>query len=57
MINASSGMAVSSVIYTALSWPMVAVSASFGTVVAVLASVWPANVAASLVPADAARAD
>jgi putative ABC transport system permease protein len=57
VMNASSGFPVGSVIYTVLKWPMVALSASFGTAVALVASLWPAHVAANLVPADAVRAD
>ncbi len=50
-------MAMSTVIYTQFNWSPVAAAITFGTAIAVLASLWPANWAARIVPADAVKAD
>ena len=52
-----SGFSFSVLLYTDFRWSTVAGSILFGTAVAVLASIYPAWVASSLVPADAVRAD
>ena len=56
-MRASGEMAVSSFIYTKFRWVPVIFALTFSTVVATLASAWPAHMASSLNPADAVRAD
>lgn len=56
-MNASQEMAVSAYIYTKFRWPPVLFALGFSTIIATLASAWPAHMASSLNPADAVRAD
>lgn len=46
---------IPTVIYTYFSWAQIALSISFGAIVALLASIWPAKHAVSIHPADAVR--
>lgn len=48
---------LSTMLYLHLSWPVVFGSATFGAIIAMIASIYPANHAATLNPADAVRAD
>ena len=50
-------MAMASTLYMSFTWPPVIVALVFGTGVSVVASIYPANHAARLNPADAVRAD
>jgi putative ABC transport system permease protein len=53
--DAGSQVGMTTTLYTAFSWSMVAAALAFGVVVATLASAWPARYAARLKPADAVR--
>ena len=55
--DVGANMSIASMIYTHFSWPPVFTALGFGVTIAVLASVWPARLASSTVPADAVRAD
>lgn len=55
MERAARGMSMSSLIYTQLEPMTLAVAVALGTAVAALASLYPARVAARMVPADAVR--
>ncbi len=55
--NVGANMAVATMIYTHFSWPPIFVALGFGVSIAILASIWPARLASSTVPADAVRAD
>jgi putative ABC transport system permease protein len=55
--ESSSQVPFSTTIYTSFSWTMVLLAIVFGVSVALLASLWPARVAAGLEPATAVRED
>ncbi|HJN75536.1 MAG TPA: FtsX-like permease family protein [Myxococcota bacterium] len=55
--ESGTALAFDTTLYTAFSWGPVAAGVLFGTVVAALASLYPANWAARLDPAEAVRAD
>jgi putative ABC transport system permease protein len=55
--SAGSNMSLSAMLYTKFGWGPTLAAFSFGVIVSVLASVWPARHAASLNPADSVRAD
>ncbi|MSQ02699.1 MAG: ABC transporter permease [Myxococcales bacterium] len=55
--DVGANLSMASMIYTHFSWPSVFAALGFGVTIAVLASVWPARLASSTVPADAVRAD
>lgn len=55
--EAGGNMNISLMLYTRLSWPVVGLAFTFGGVVAVLSSLYPAWHASRLNPADAVRAD
>lgn len=50
-------MAMSTMLYTQFTWPPIVASVVAGTLIATLASLWPANWAARVVPAEAVKAD
>jgi putative ABC transport system permease protein len=55
--SVGSNMAMSTMIYTQFTWSAVVGAVGFGVGVSVLASLWPANWASRIVPADAVKAD
>jgi putative ABC transport system permease protein len=57
VMTASGSMAVSQYVYTQFGWGPTLLSVGFGAFIAVAASIWPANNASKIIPADAVKAD
>jgi ABC-type lipoprotein release transport system permease subunit len=57
VVNNLGEVSMSTLLYMHFSWRPVIFSVGFGLVISLLASLWPAQHAASLNPADAVRAD
>lgn len=55
--DVAGSLSFSALIYTNFEWSMLVIAVVFGTMIAILSSVYPARVASGMAPADAVRAE